>query len=106
MGREEEEDAAQQRVRALSGSGSAATPGMVAFVHFCSGAPPLEFFRLVKHNNGGDLVIYVRKRGHDCNFSVGAPSVQPCIGPYGPCCGYLVFYVSTVTCVCRNRKIL
>jgi hypothetical protein len=39
-----------------------------------------------KHNSGGDFAIPVHKRGHDHNFSVGPPSVQSCIGSYGPGC--------------------
>jgi hypothetical protein len=36
----------------------------------------------VKHNNGEDFLIPIYKRGHDHNFSVGPPFVQPCTNPY------------------------
>jgi hypothetical protein len=73
---------------------------------FCSGAPPPGNFGRVKRN-GGDLFIHVCKRGNDHNFRVGLPSVEPCIYLYGHRCGVPRFlYVSTVTCVCRNRKFL
>jgi hypothetical protein len=43
--------------------------------HFYSGAPPLNFFGCVKHNNGENLSIPICKRGYDRNFSVGPPSI-------------------------------
>lgn len=52
--------------------------------HFCSGVPPLEKSKSIKHNNGGDLFISVRKRRQDRNFSVGPLSVHPSADPYGP----------------------
>jgi hypothetical protein len=63
---------------------------------------PSKFFRPIKHNNNGDLVIHVRKRGHNCNFSVGAPSVQPYIGLYGPCCGVPCFCTYLQSCACAK----
>lgn len=71
--------------------------------HFCSGVPPLEKSKSIKHNNGGDLFISVRKRRQDRNFSVGPLSVHPSADPYGPRFVVPFFlYVSTVSKQCMH----
>jgi hypothetical protein len=47
---------------------------------------PLGKILGVSNTTTVEIPIHVRKRGHDRNFSVGSPTVQPCIGSYGPRC--------------------